>query len=287
MHEEYPYTPRKAIAVYANPPDIGVYSLLHSTGLTSLLSFITMHLSFINLIRGVLSPSQAPTKTLSTGDVDHQYIRGDITNRSPCPGLNALANQGYLQVYSVLPRDGKGLTISQVEQACMIGLHQSKALATAIARPLKEIVRSNGTFDLIDLRRHNVIEHDASLTRLDARQGDNYTFQPAMLEAMLRDAHPGPVTVQTLAKSYNRRRRERKADGGIALPLNLWYVNVIQTVSFINTADTGGKVPEDVMRTFYEDERIPDVVALNQETRTLTRLLTYAVKLMFFIVVGS
>lgn len=27
---------------------------------------------------------------------DHSYHRLDITLRAPCPGLNALANQGYL-----------------------------------------------------------------------------------------------------------------------------------------------------------------------------------------------
>lgn len=27
---------------------------------------------------------------------DHSYQRLDITLRAPCPGLNALANQGYL-----------------------------------------------------------------------------------------------------------------------------------------------------------------------------------------------
>ncbi len=27
---------------------------------------------------------------------DHVYVRGNINDRGPCPGLNALANQGYL-----------------------------------------------------------------------------------------------------------------------------------------------------------------------------------------------
>jgi cytochrome bd-type quinol oxidase subunit 1 len=164
----------------------------------------------------------------------------------------------------------------------MTALHQDKALASSIARPLKQILRTNGTFDLFDMRRHNVIEHDASMTRLDARQGDNYTFQPAMLQAMFNDAQGGPVTVKTLAKSYNRRKRERKADGGAALPWNLWFVNVVQTVSLLNTADTGGKLSQDVMKTFYEEERIPDVILNNHRTRTLAGLLIYAFTLLFY-----
>lgn len=36
---------------------------------------------------------------------DHYYNRGNIVDRGPCPGLNALANQGYLFVHlSVLSR---------------------------------------------------------------------------------------------------------------------------------------------------------------------------------------
>jgi hypothetical protein len=165
----------------------------------------------------------------------------------------------------------------------MTSFHQDKALASSIARPLKQILRQDGTFDLFDMRRHNVIEHDASLTRLDARQGDNYTFQPAMLQAIFDDASGGPITVKTLAKSYNRRKRERKADGGAALPWNLWYVNIVQTVSFLNTADTGGKLSHDTMKTFYEEERIPDVILNNHNTRTLTGLMIYAFKLMFYV----
>jgi cytochrome bd-type quinol oxidase subunit 1 len=104
-----------------------------------------------------------------------------------------------------------------------------------------------------------------------------------MLQAIFDDASGGPVTVKTLAKSYNRRKRERKADGGAALPWNLWYVNIVQTVSFLNTADTGGKLSHDTMKTFYEEERIPDVILNNHNTRTLTGLMIYAFKLMFYV----
>ncbi|KAM0710663.1 hypothetical protein Q7P35_001401 [Cladosporium inversicolor] len=236
-----------------------------------------MHVGFIDLIKGFFARSEANQQTLSDGKSDNYYLRGNIQDRGPCPALNALANQGYL------PRNGRGLTIPQVEEALMTSLHQDKTLASSIARPLRQILRPDGTFDLFDMRRHNVIEHDASLTRLDARQGDNYTFQPAMLQAILDDASGGPVTVKTLAKSYNRRKRERKVDGGAALPWNLWFVNIIQTVSFLNTADTGGKLSHDVMKTFYEEERIPDVILNNHKTRTLKGLLVYAFTLMFYV----
>jgi len=60
----------------------------------------------------------------------------------------------------------------------MEALHMSGTVAHSLANTLKPIVRKDGTFDLVDTRMHNVVEHDRSLTRLDFRQGDNYTMQP-------------------------------------------------------------------------------------------------------------
>jgi len=54
----------------------------------------------------------------------------------------------------------------------------SGTVAHALANTLRPVTRKDGTFDLVDVRTHNVVEHDRSLTRLDFRQGDNYTFQP-------------------------------------------------------------------------------------------------------------
>jgi hypothetical protein len=56
-----------------------------------------MYLSLFNIVKtlftgGYGSKSQAPA---SIND-DHTYIKGNIESRGPCPGLNALANQGYL-----------------------------------------------------------------------------------------------------------------------------------------------------------------------------------------------
>jgi hypothetical protein len=158
-----------------------------------------------------------------------------------------------------------------------------KALASALTRSLRPLCRDNGTFDLRDLRRHNVVEHDASFTRLDFRQGDNYTFQPAMFKALLDDADGGPVTIKSLAKTYVRRRKESEAVGSPKLPLNLWFVNLLQTVSFLNTAQTGGKLSRETMTTFYTEERFPEEILKNKKPRTLFGLVGSALILLFYI----
>lgn len=229
-------------------------------------------------------------------DDNHAYIRGLPDSRGPCPGLNALANMGYLFVafnISLLliiayssgrPRDGKDISIPQVEAALMTALHMTKTLAGSLSGTLKSLLHEDGTFDLRDMRRHNVLEHDISFTRLDFRQGDNYTFQPAMFQAMLDDAKGGPVTIKTLAKTYLRRKKENKESGGQGLPLRLWFVNLLQTVSLLNTAQTGGELSRELLTTFYTEERIPDVILKNQTPRTLFGLIGNALNLLFHVI---
>jgi Peroxidase, family 2 len=56
-----------------------------------------MYLTVTNIFKVLFTggfQEKAPVKLLD--DEDHTYIRGAIENRGPCPGLNALANQGYL-----------------------------------------------------------------------------------------------------------------------------------------------------------------------------------------------
>ncbi|KAK3322711.1 Chloroperoxidase [Apodospora peruviana] len=241
-----------------------------------------MQLSIFGVIRGIFSPHSKDREkeiTKIQGE-DHAYIRGSITDRGPCPGLNSLANQGYL------PRDGKNITLPRVEAALMTTLHMDRVLAHTLAIQLKPLCRADGTFDLVDMRRHNVIERDVSFSRLDFRHGDNYTFQPAMFDAMLKDTEPeGLTTVDTLAKTYRRRTQEEKESGAAQLPINLYFVSLVQTVSFLHTAEVGGRMKREVLEEFFREERFPEVVTQNKQTRRLMGLigmtLRLAVKLWF------
>lgn len=89
------------------------------------------------------------------------------------------------------------------------------------------------------------------------------------------------MTIKTLAKTYNRRKKESEAAGSPRLPLNLWFVNLLQTVSLLNTAQTGDALKRDLLVEFYTEERIPDVILQNQTTRTLFGLASKALSLLF------
>lgn len=168
----------------------------------------------------------------------------------------------------------------------MTALHMSKPAAGAITNSLKPLLRKDGTFDLIDTRRHNVVEHDSSFTRLDFHQGDNYTFRPEMLEDMIADADGGPVTLKSLAKTFIRRGKESQAAGAPRLPLNLWFVAVTQAVSLMNTAQTGGVLTREVLEAVYVEERLPDVILNNPKPRTLFTLLGNVLGMMRYVIFG-
>lgn len=168
----------------------------------------------------------------------------------------------------------------------MTALHMTKPAAQAVSGSLKGLLRKDGMFDLVDTRRHNVIEHDSSFTRLDFCQGDNYTFRPEMLEAMILDADGGPVTLKSLAKTFVRRGRESRAVGAPRLPLNLWLVRVVQAVSLMNTAQTGGVLTREVLESVFVEERFPDVILNNPKPRTILTLLGNVLGMMRYVIFG-
>jgi hypothetical protein len=186
---------------------------------------------------------------------------------------------------STSARDGKNLTLAQIEQALMTQLHMSRILATSLANALKPLVRADGTFDLIDTRKHNVIEHDNSFTRHDQWQGDSYTFQPDMFQAMLDDADGGPLTLRTLAKSFVRRDKESKAAGAPKLPLKLWFVRLLNIAGAINTSMLpGNKLPKEVAEQLFVEERWADVILNNPKKRSVLTLLWNACGIIWYVV---
>lgn len=105
-------------------------------------------------------PFKAPTSTDS---------------RSPCPGLNALANHG------LLPSDGKNIDLATL----VVGAYKGFGLAEAATRLVGTVglqastTGDANTFNLEDLNAHEVIEHDGSMSREDINSGNSLAFSDA------------------------------------------------------------------------------------------------------------
>jgi hypothetical protein len=103
---------------------------------------------------------------------------------------------------------------------------------------------------------------------------------------MIDDARGGPLTLQTVSRTYVRRRAEHKASGGEALGIQLWFVDALIAVGFINAEGTDAPT-EDHVRIFYEEERLADYVLENPRPRSLTGLVWRAVKMQWYALVGA
>ncbi|EME39570.1 hypothetical protein DOTSEDRAFT_159937 [Dothistroma septosporum NZE10] len=85
-------------------------------------------------------------------------------SRGPCPMLNTFANHG------MLPRDGRNITIEDVQYAMGKGLNYGEEIikVTFEAAITTNPIPNSTWFDLWHLGRPHLLEHDASLSRRDS-----------------------------------------------------------------------------------------------------------------------
>ncbi|KAJ7275901.1 Cloroperoxidase [Mycena rebaudengoi] len=116
---------------------------------------------------------------------DHKWIAPKATDvRSPCPGLNTLANHGYL------PRSGKKISIPMILDAADKGFNMAADAVLVAAKFGLLSGNDPTTLDLDALKLHNLIEHDASLSRNDVALGDNLRFNETIFSTLAK-SNPG------------------------------------------------------------------------------------------------
>ncbi|KAK4164605.1 Chloroperoxidase [Cladorrhinum sp. PSN259] len=123
----------------------------------------------------ILSAVAAATPVLGLGSWSPP---GPYDARGPCPMLNTLANHG------MLPHDGKDLTRNITETALFEALNFNKTIGSFLFDfALTTNPKPNATtFSLNDLANHNVLEHDASLSRTDAHFGSTIWFNQTIFD---------------------------------------------------------------------------------------------------------
>jgi Peroxidase, family 2 len=176
-------------------------------------------------------------------------------HRGPCPGLNALANGGYL------PRSGR-VTADQLVHA----MHERLGLAPSIGRMLAALaLRKLGkpgpdgaaVLDLADLSLHGFIEHDASLTRPDARHGDAVKQALPLLLQLLSLTRDGrTLTLEDLAVAHQLRMAQSR-EGGHRVPLKAAALGTLEAALVYLVLGRDGGVAIADAREFFQHERIP------------------------------
>ncbi|KAF7303090.1 Cloroperoxidase [Mycena kentingensis (nom. inval.)] len=128
-----------------------------------------MLVSFLLLLSASLAPPFVSAAAFDFKQFQFHEPK-DTDSRSPCPVMNTFSNHG------IFPRNGLSLTRPMLQDAFMKVLNLDAAFSAMVANMSNPFLHPDGKFDLHDLARHNVIEHDASMTRDDAAPGE--TFAP-------------------------------------------------------------------------------------------------------------
>ncbi|KAJ7586901.1 Chloroperoxidase [Mycena floridula] len=192
----------------------------------------------------------------SAQDSSHQWIAPTSTDlRSPCPALNTLANHGFL------PRDGRNLTPDIVLQASQDGFNVAPELLFFAGRQGLLTSTTLETFTLDDIKLHNTIEHDASLSRGDFALGDNLHFNETIYQT-LANSNPGVDFFN--ATSAGQVQKQRLAESQATNPNN---INTSKEFG-ARTAQSGlylsimgdpitGVAPKEFVNIFFREERMP------------------------------
>lgn len=249
-----------------------MYFLLTLTALLGSSSAFPGMLSSMNLARGVTNKNILPGPHLVYRDEVSSPLLTERDNttyppfldprpgdvRSPCPGLNALAN------HDICPRDGKGYTIPLLIDCLKKGMNMGADFSLFVGAAG---IRSNPNFlslefDLDQLDHHDmVIEHDASLSRADVSTGNNYSFNQTIWDTVL--AYYDGMTetsIPVAAKAkYNRVQTESKRDPTFTYGPVQFIFSYGETAIYLSTMGdpTTGVAPIEYVRSLFEEERLP------------------------------
>ncbi|KAF7322278.1 HEME-HALOPEROXIDASE domain-containing protein [Mycena chlorophos] len=185
---------------------------------------------------------------------------GPNDQRSPCPGLNALANHAYL------PRNGQNITVPQVLDAALVGFNFDWPVFLLVAKQglLTSTDKSSETMmSLEPLVLHNLIELDASLSRSDYQNGtgDSLHFNETIY-SVLANSNPGVDYYNTtsMAQVMYQRLQYSKATNPTLINTQKEVNGRGGTAALALTSmgnATTGVAPKQFVDILFREERLP------------------------------
>lgn len=183
--------------------------------------------------------------------------------------VNTLANHGFF------PRDGRNVTRANAIAGLTAGLNFDATLAgimwdqAVIANPTP-----NATFFTLEqLNVHNVLEHDASLSRQDAAFGNNHVFNETVFNTSRAYWTADVLTAEMIANSKLFRQIESRATNP-----NYRFTSTTEAFSlgemaapiivFGNTDEF--TVPKNLVEYFFLNERLPEELGWSPKNHSTT-----------------
>lgn len=121
--------------------------------------------------------------------------------------MNTMANHGFI------PHDGRNLTEENIVNGLKEGLNFAPALGKALFNHALQVnPEPNATFFTLEmLNTHNILEHDASLSRPDSYFGNNHLFNETVYQTTIKYFADDVIDVKQLAMAKVFRQVESKA----------------------------------------------------------------------------
>nr|ANZ54411.1 heme-thiolate peroxidase HTP7 [Leptoxyphium fumago] len=181
---------------------------------------------------------------------------GDV--RSPCPGLNTLANHGFIH------HDGRNMTIPHLIDGLAAGLNIGAELTTVLGAVglLASPNPFGGAFDLDQLDQHNFpIEHDTSLSRQDAYFGDDHSFYGPNWQQVL-DHYEGASETSITAASNAKLARVKDSlarNPQVVYSFREFIISYGETAFYLQTMSdpVSGVANLDFVKSLFEEEKLP------------------------------
>ncbi|KAK7713016.1 hypothetical protein SLS57_007577 [Botryosphaeria dothidea] len=202
--------------------------------------------------------------------------------------MNTLANHGFL------PHDGRNITKDNAIHALNTAINFNVSLAAImweqaiIANP-----EPNATFFTLDhLNRHNVLEHDASLSRTDAYFGNNHVFNQSVFDTSRAYWTEPVLTAEMLANSKLFRQIEsRAANPNYTFTQNTeaFSLGEVAAPIIVFGDHASATVNRTLVEYFFENERLPtelgwtkqaedvgleDILRIQEIVKNATNLIT-------------
>ncbi|KAK0654314.1 Chloroperoxidase [Cercophora samala] len=200
----------------------------------------------------------------------HGPKAGDV--RGPCPFLNTFANHGFL------PRSGKYITHKDLADGLLNAVNfDANISAFLFDFAVSTNPEPNSTwFSLDHLSRHNVLEHDASLSRVDAFHGHADIFNQEAFDETR--SHWGDIVdVQSGVSAIVARMKTCKSTNPQYSISQLGEAFILgETAAFISILGDFQTITVDKRRVEYlfQNERLPTTLGWKRpETQFTTDIL--------------
>lgn len=186
----------------------------------------------------------------------HPAVKGDL--RCGCPAMNSLANHGFIN------HNGSNITVGQVVPLMQEVFHLSEGLASTVTNLalLAAEDPASGIFSLGMLNRHNIFEHDASLTRKDFYLGgDGHTIDNASLAQFLSyfEGAPWVDLNDAAAARYARVKLSEDKNPNFTYRAQQRITSYGETIKYFRTMvdPTSNRTSVDFVKTLFAEERLP------------------------------